>query len=358
MDNDPNDALVIASSELPPILAGHDSPAVQRKAREFYASVAEMFEAWVARSANRNTQRAYRADVMSLAEFLEIEWPREAGHLLPTTIADVRDWRTHLDEECHVAPKTLNRRLSSVSSFFEFMRGAASDARLPILIQNPAQRDFIGRPAVDPVTETKALTPGLARKLMNMPSGDSPLELRDRAILKFYLFTGARIGTGCRLRVEDFHWDEHDSQVRVQEKGRGRAKRAIGIHSEAAEAIHEYVQRAGLKAGPLFRARRGHGQELEARGISVTAMYLLLTSYLKRLSRAMVTAELEDGTRIQRCVYSPHSLRATTATLLLAQGVDIVDVQTLLGHKHVTTTQIYDKRVRQTRDSASHKISF
>ena len=87
-------------------------------------------------------------------------------------------------------------------------------------------------------------------------------------------------------------------------------------------------------------------------------MYLLLMSYLRRLPRAMVTMEDKDGVRTQHCVYTPHSLRATTATLLLSQGVDILDVQTLLGHKHVTTTQIYDKRVRQTRDSASHKISF
>ncbi len=59
----------------------------------------------------------------------------------------------------------------------------------------------------------------------------------------------------------------------------------------------------------------------------------------------------------RRC-YTPHSLRATTATLLLKSGDDILEVQELLGHKNITTTQIYDKRVRQTRDSASHKISF
>ncbi len=52
----------------------------------------------------------------------------------------------------------------------------------------------------------------------------------------------------------------------------------------------------------------------------------------------------------------PHSLRATTATLLLDAGVDIRKVQELLGHRHITTTQIYDKRRRSTAESASHDV--
>jgi site-specific recombinase XerD len=55
-------------------------------------------------------------------------------------------------------------------------------------------------------------------------------------------------------------------------------------------------------------------------------------------------------------VFTPHSLRATTATLLLDAGVDITEVQELLGHRHITTTQIYDKRRRTTSESASHDV--
>jgi site-specific recombinase XerC len=56
------------------------------------------------------------------------------------------------------------------------------------------------------------------------------------------------------------------------------------------------------------------------------------------------------------CVYTPHSLRATTATLLLDASVDIRKVQDLLGHRHITTTQIYDKRRLSTSESASHDL--
>ena len=63
-----------------------------------------------------------------------------------------------------------------------------------------------------------------------------------------------------------------------------------------------------------------------------------------------------DGAPARECVFTPHSLRATTATLLLGAGVDIRKVQHLLGHRHVTTTQIYDKRRIAASESAIHEV--
>jgi site-specific recombinase XerD len=85
-------------------------------------------------------------------------------------------------------------------------------------------------------------------------------------------------------------------------------------------------------------------------------MSRLLMNYLERLPGAVQEVEMADGQKLLRCVYSPHSLRATTATLLLDAGAAIESVQDLLDHKHITTTQIYDKRRRSIRDSASHKV--
>jgi site-specific recombinase XerD len=65
---------------------------------------------------------------------------------------------------------------------------------------------------------------------------------------------------------------------------------------------------------------------------------------------------LEDGSEVEYGIYTPHSLRATTATLLLDAGVDIKKVQDLLGRRHITTTQIYDKRRIATSQSASHDV--
>ena len=66
----------------------------------------------------------------------------------------------------------------------------------------------------------------------------------------------------------------------------------------------------------------------------------------------------EDGTvtKVKHRVYTPHSLRVTTATLLLDSGVDIIKVKELLGHRHVTTTQIYGKRRSSLKEGASHDV--
>src|SRR5206468_8121436 len=113
--------------------------------------------------------------------------------------------------------------------------------------------------------------------------------------------------------------------------------------------------------GPLFRARRHWRKpELNQKAISPVTMYTLLQNYLARLPGAIREADVvaEDGstTKVRRCLYTPHSIRATTATLLLDAGVDIIKVKDLLGHRHVTTTQIYDKRRRSLKEGASHDV--
>ena len=85
-------------------------------------------------------------------------------------------------------------------------------------------------------------------------------------------------------------------------------------------------------------------------------LYRVILGYLERLPGAMKEVTGKDGKAKKRCIYTPHSLRATTATLLLDGSTDISSVQALLGHRHITTTQIYDKRRRGTSDSASHDL--
>jgi len=85
-------------------------------------------------------------------------------------------------------------------------------------------------------------------------------------------------------------------------------------------------------------------------------MYRVVLSYLERLLDAMHEVEIPNGSKQEEFVFMPHSIRASTVTILLAAGVDIRKVQELLGHRHVTTTQIYDKRRRTTQESASHDM--
>jgi site-specific recombinase XerD len=343
---------------LPPVLLGRSTPAVERQLDDFYASVADVFERWVARRESPHTRRAYRRDVMAFCEYARIRWPDDATRLLTTSVVDVHDFRDRMIEDGK-APKTVNRRIASLSSFYKYLQGVAAEFRLPITVPNPAHAQFIPRGSSDPRDETKALSATRARQLMGMPSGDSVFDYRDRAILKVFLYSGARIGTVCRLRVKDFHQDGEEATLSLHEKG--DKHRRIGLHFAAAEAIAEYIKQAGLAKGALFRAQRhSKVKELGETPIGLVTMYNLLQRYLARLPGSMREEEVVDADgstrKVRRCAYSPHSIRATTATLLLDAGVDIIKVKDLLGHRHVTTTQIYDKRRRSLKEGASHDV--
>jgi site-specific recombinase XerD len=106
----------------------------------------------------------------------------------------------------------------------------------------------------DPVDVTKALTIARARQLIAMPSADSLLDSRDRAILRFYIFTGARLASGCHRTVSDFQSDETGATIRLREKGDRR--RTMGLHVAVSQAIQEYLDTAQITSGALFRAQK------------------------------------------------------------------------------------------------------
>jgi site-specific recombinase XerD len=340
--------------QFPPILAGQFTLETQARVEQFYFSVASIFETWVKRRRSRHTQRAYREDIMAFVRFMNIAWPEHCASLLTASVPDVQAFRASMLTS-GASPKTLNRRISSLSSFYKYLHGSAAEMRLPIVIPNPAHAQFVPREAPDPVEETKALSVARARQLMSRPSGESVIDYRDRAILKLYIYAGVRLATGCLLRVEDFHLEDGDATLRLQEKG-GK-HRAIGLNAVAAQAIEEYILEAKLTSGALFRPRRAPGSEqLAERAMSEVTMYRIIRDHMQGLPNAMKEVTGKDGKPKIRCIYKPHSLRATNATLLLDGNVDIRKVQELLGHKHVTTTQIYDKRRRGASDSASHLL--
>ena len=309
----------------------------------FYDAVAAMFDAWVRRRPSLHTQRAYRTDVLSFVRFLGLQWPAQSHHLLGVSVPQVQNYRDWMQQR-GVAPKTLNRRIASLSSFYRYLAGCAAELRIPVALPNPAHAQFIPRGAADPLQETPALTAAGARRLLELPQGSSLEAVRDRAILRLYLYSGMRLATGIRLHVEDFQPDGAPSAIlRLREKG--ARVRTIGLHETAAQALGEYLGAAQLQAGPLFRPFASPRKDrLAERPMGLVTMYGLLRAYLDQL----------PGAAQRR--FTPHSLRATTATLLLEAGVDIVKVQELLGHRHITTTQIYDKRRRSAAEGASHQV--
>ncbi len=90
---------------------------------------------------------------------------------------------------------------------------------------------------------------------MALPAGEALVDCRDRAILKTFIYTGARLALVTKLDVSDFRDDDEDPTLTFSKNGRKGHR--IGIHPAARTAIREYVARSGLTAGPLFRPRLG-----------------------------------------------------------------------------------------------------
>jgi site-specific recombinase XerD len=117
--------LVRVQGSLPPVLLGSVTPENRERIETFFFSVASIFEAWVNRRKSEHTRRAYRGDVMAFVQFMEWKWPEDSITLLSSSILDVQAWKNRMVEES-AAPKTINRRISSLSSFFKFLAGAAA----------------------------------------------------------------------------------------------------------------------------------------------------------------------------------------------------------------------------------------
>ena len=237
---------------LPPVLAGHLTPAVRRRVEKFYESVADIFEARIRRRKSEHTQRAHRQDVESFVRFMRFNWPAESWRMYTVTVKDVQAYRDGLVLR-QAAPKTLNRRISSLSSFYKFLAVTAAELWLPITVPNPAHAQFISWESTDPVRETKALSATRARQLMAMPAGSSLIDARDRAILKFYLHSGARIGAGCRLTVGDFHRDGDEGTVRLIEAELRRASQKANRTMRRSDGPSRGLWRNRSLARLLFR---------------------------------------------------------------------------------------------------------
>jgi site-specific recombinase XerD len=129
--------MTLRGQDLPPIFAGFSAPQIRKQAQRFFYSTADIFEAWVTRRRSPHTQRTYREDVLAFVRFVEIPRPQEAIRPLSASIKDVPAfWDEMLRRG--LAPKTLNRRISSLSSFYKYL--AAAELRLPITVPNPGSR--------------------------------------------------------------------------------------------------------------------------------------------------------------------------------------------------------------------------
>jgi integrase/recombinase XerD len=159
-------------------------------------------------------------------------------------------------------------------------------------------------------------------KLLDQPRGTAPTDLRDRALLELMYACGLRASEAIGLEVSDVDLEEGVLRAR----GKGSKERMVPVGHTAAEAVRRYLERGRpALVGPRLESHLF----VNFRGGSLTRQGLY-----KIVRRHATSAGLADR-------MSPHTLRHTFATHLLAGGCDLRSVQEMLGHADVATTQLY-----------------
>jgi integrase/recombinase XerD len=265
------------------------------------------------RGLSRNTLEAYRSDLQQYGAFLE----QRAVDPLEVTPADLSAFVSALvagrDGRRPVAPATLQRKIACLRSFYRHLR------RDQILEHDPTSEL---RPPRARGRLPKVLSRDEVANLLAQPRGNSPAAVRDRALLETMYACGLRASEAIALGLS--HLDLEAGILRAH--GKGSKERIVPIGSKAIETLEAYLQYArprlvGIRDEPhVFVNLRGGG-------LSRQGLYKIV----QRHARA---AGLERK-------MSPHTLRHSFATHLLAGGCDLRSLQEMLGHADIGTTQIY-----------------
>jgi integrase/recombinase XerD len=269
----------------------------------------------VERGLAAHTLAAYRRDLGRYVDFARAQRIERAEEVTEATVAGfLRSLRTGDDDHPPLAASSAGRTLVAVRGFHRFLAAEGETTHDPARAVTP--------PA-PPSRLPKAIPVDAVERLLEAASlGESPISLRDRALLEVLYGSGARISEAVGLDLDDVDLDE--GVVRVF--GKGSKQRVVPLGSYAVRALGEY----------LVRGR----PELAAKGPGTPAIFLGHRG--RRLSRQSAWAVIRTAAERAGLEHvSPHTLRHSFATHLLDGGADVRVVQELLGHASVTTTQIY-----------------
>ncbi|MFZ0090091.1 MAG: site-specific tyrosine recombinase [Solirubrobacteraceae bacterium] len=288
--------------------------AVQRRLSDLTLEFLAALE--LERGLSGNTLAAYRSDLQQYGRFLARRRP-EGQDPLTVGPMDLSAFVTELadgqDGGRPVAPATLQRKIACLRSFYRHLR------REQIIDHDPTAEL---RPPRSGGRLPKVLSRDEVNRLLAQPRGMSPVALRDRALLETMYACGLRASEAITLKLSEL--DLEAGMLRAY--GKGSKERLVPVGSKAVSTLNGYLDQGrprlvGLRDEPhVFVNARGTG-------LSRQGLYRIVQIHARSAGLAHRM--------------SPHTLRHTFATHLLAGGCDLRSLQEMLGHADIGTTQIY-----------------
>ena len=279
------------------------------------------------KNASAHTVKSYREDLSQLLEFFRGRHAGGAPDLSLLTTRQIRAYLAWLHERGY-AKTTVARRMAAVRSWCRFL------CRQGTLTSNPA--DGLRTPRQDKKLPHFLAEEALTR-LLQVPPADTPLGLRDRAILDTLYSAGLRVSELTGLNIEDVDLDSGLATVR----GKGKRERLALLGPPALKALRRWLEARAAMISTFGRPQAAVFLNKRGTRLSVRSVGRLLEKYLAQ-------AGLDGRT-------SPHTLRHSFATHLLDRGADIRSVQELLGHRSLGTTQIYTHLTTNRLRESYHK---
>ena len=260
-----------------------------------------------------HTVRSYKCDLIKFSNYLDNS--NSQNNLKNIDKSFIQEFIKDLVLS-KLSDKTVQRKVASIKSFYKYLKNTKQ-------IKHNISK-YIASPKV-----SKKLPYLLSREeinaLMKMPNLESFIGIRDRSILEIFYSTGARISEIINIKIIDI--DIKKKLVKIY--GKGKKERYVILGKEALnssldylkikEKILSYDKKSVYLYPAMKKSNKGH--------ISYKSMYNLVKKYIKKVS---------NNEKL-----SPHSLRHSFATHLLENGADIMSVKDLLGHKDLSSTQIY-----------------
>ncbi len=274
---------------------------------------------WIERNLAENTVASYRLDLMSL-----VGWA--AHHNTQLLRVDAADLQQFLAERLEGGYKASSsaRLLSAMRRLFQYLyREKLREDDPSALLSSPKL----------PQRLPKDLSEAQIDRLLQAPSVEQPIELRDKAMLELLYATGLRVTELVSLTLNNVSLRQ--GVVRVI--GKGDKERLVPLGEEAVHWLEQYIE--------YGRPWLLNGQTLDVLFPSNRAQQMTRQTFWHRIKHYATLAGIDSNK------LSPHVLRHAFATHLLNHGADLRVVQMLLGHSDLSTTQIYahvaTERLRQ-----------
>ena len=310
---------------------------VSRVGNEFCDAIA----AWLRKTPSPNTTKSYAGDLSQFFRFLGLA-PHESGRLAEVRPIHVSAWRDQLKQN-GMANATIRRKLTTLRALFSYLQNCG------LVAINPAHGKFVTAPPVPRDGKTVGLSQKACRLLIDAPNPESPLGVRDRAILAVLAYSACRVDEVVHLRVQDYLQTGEHRVLNVI--GKGQKERRVPLHVEAVERLNAWLFAAGIlhdRVEALFRpvrTARGSGKQ----GFQRCA--LTTRSVAKLVKKYALQVGLDPAVSV-------HSLRVTALTIARERGADIIDLQDFAGHADPRTTLTYIRSRDRLSKSPAYILNY